>query len=301
MGKIAFVFAGQGAQKVGMGKDLYDHFAEAKEIFDLAGDQVKEACFNGPESELNKTQNTQPCLFAIEIAIAKMLNQQGVFADGVAGFSFGEIPALTYTGILSAEQAFRLTTVRAEAMQACAEANKGTMYAVLRLVRNDVEKACSEIEGAYPVNYNCPGQIVVACAESAEERLLSRVAELGGKTIKLAVSGAFHSPFMEKAGRVLEDHLATETFGEMSVPLYANVTAKVYDDPLRLISAQVKSPVMWQDTIEHMIADGFDTFIEVGPGKTLAGLIKKINGDVQVLNVYDLQSLGETVSEVKGA
>jgi len=301
MGKIAFVFAGQGAQQVGMGRDLYEAFPAAKAAMDLLPRHLQEIMFDGPAQELNMTANTQPCLFAMDLACARLLNENGVFANAVAGFSLGEIPALAYSGIMTEEEAFDFVCLRGAAMQACGEKHNGTMFAVLKLPVDEVETVCNIVTDAYPVNYNCPGQTVVACGLGSADALVLGVTKIGGKAIPLAVSGAFHSPFMEEAAEKIESYLLGKTFGQMKVPLYSNVTAQIYSDPKTLPALQVKRPVLWQKTIENMIADGIDTFIEVGPGKTLSGFIKKISGDVKTLNVCDVSSLENTLSEVRNA
>ncbi|HWQ51879.1 MAG TPA: ACP S-malonyltransferase [Terriglobales bacterium] len=301
MGKIAFVFAGQGAQQVGMGRDLYETYPAAKAVMDLLPQQLRDVMFDGPAQELSKTVNTQPCLFAMDLACAKLLNENGVFADAVAGFSLGEIPALAYSGVMTESDAFDFVCLRARAMQACGEKNKGAMFAVLRLPAGEVKAVCKSLQNAYPANYNCPGQTVAACGEEVATALVAAVAAAGGKAIPLAVSGAFHSPLMMQAGAEIEAYLAGKAFGQMRIPLYSNVTGELYESPKTLLTLQVTSPVLWQTTIEHMVADGVDTFIEVGPGKTLSGLIQKINGDVRTLNVCDLTSLQNTLTEVRNA
>ncbi len=301
MDQIAFVFAGQGAQTVGMGKDLYERFDSAKEVFDLAGERVKALCFEGPAEELNLTVHTQPCLFAMDLACARVLEENGVHAGGAAGFSFGEIPALAYAGLMSDREACDFVYLRAKAMQTCAEAHPGTMLAVLKLSAAQVEDICKGIPETYPVNYNCEGQTVVACALESAEPLQEAVASRGGKCIRLAVGGAFHSPFMEEAAREIAGYLRDQAFGEARMPLYSNVTAERYGDPKELLSMQAKSPVLWQKTVETMISNGFGTFIEVGPGKTLSGLIRKISSSVRVLHVSDITSLEETLTEVAHA
>jgi [acyl-carrier-protein] S-malonyltransferase len=299
MGKIAFVFAGQGAQSVGMGQDLFETRTSAKQIFDLAGAPIQDLCFRGPKEALDLTQNAQPCLFTMDLACARALNEAKIWADGAAGFSLGEIPALAYSGIMSDQAAYDFVCFRAQIMQQCAEQNKGAMFAVLKLSVEDVENICAGLEQAYPVNYNCEGQTVVACAEKTAEALKTRVAEKGGKALRLAVSGAFHSPLMDQAAIAATAYLKNMPFSPMIVPLYANVTARVYDNPAQLLARQINSPVLWQKTIEQMITDGFNIFIEVGAGKTLSGLIQKINSAVKVLNVCDIASLERTVYEVK--
>jgi len=303
MGKLAFVFAGQGAQTIGMGQDLYEKYNIAKEIFDMSGD-IQNLCFEGPKEELDITINTQPAVFLMDMVCAKILNEKGINAEGFAGFSLGEVPAACFAGLMSMEQAFSFVNKRAQVMQSCSEKNKGCMFAVLKLTAIQVEEICKKIPGAYPVNYNSPEQTVVACAENVSNKLEEAVIEAKGKPIKLAASGAFHSPFMNDASEKAAEYLKKESFKETNIPLYSNYTAKPYAksmlSPDEQMAKQINHPVLWQKTITNMTNDGFDTFVEVGPGKTLSGLIKKIAPDKHIYNVSDIISLDKTVEELIG-
>ena len=289
MGKIAFIFSGQGAQYPGMGKAMYDSSAAAKAVFDMA-DAIREGtskqCFEGTKEELCQTVNTQPCVFTADLAAARALAEKGITPDCVAGFSLGEIAALAFSGILSDEEAFKLVCRRGELMDKAANENKGAMAAVIKLSPEEVEEICSGFESTYPVNYNSPAQTVVATKEENAEAFCKAVKAAHGKAKLLAVSGAFHSPFMAQAAEGLAEYMKTVDFGEPKLPVYSNFTAKPYEgDYKSLVRVQVESPVRWQTIIENMTAQGVDTFIEVGVGKTLTGLIKRIDDSVKAFKV----------------
>ncbi len=285
MGKIAFVFSGQGAQYSGMGKELCEAYESAKAVFDMAdGVRVGTSaqCFEGTAEELCQTVNTQPCLFAVDLAAAYALRESGITPDCVAGFSLGEIAALAFSGMLSDEEAFKLVCRRGELMDRAAKENPGAMAAVMKIPPEKTEEICARFDKTYPVNYNSPAQTVVAAASENAEAFCEAVKEAGGRAKLLAVSGAFHSPFMADAADGLADYMKDVEFSEPKIPVYSDVTAKPYEgDYKELVKAQVESPVRWQTIVENMIADGVDTFIEVGAGKTLTGLIKRINGNVK--------------------
>lgn len=295
MGKIAFVFSGQGAQYPGMGKELYDCSPAAKAVFDMA-DSIREGtsaqCFEAEKEVLNRTVNTQPCVFTADLAAAAAVAEKGIKPDFVAGFSLGEIAGLGFSGMLSYEDAFKLVCRRGELMDIASNERKSTMVAVVKLPPEKVEEIAARFEDTYPVNYNSPAQTVVATSEENADKLAEAVKAEKGRGVKLAVSGGFHSPFMNSAAEGLGEYLENITINEPKIPLYSNVTAQPYSgDYKALIKSQVISPVQWQKTVENLISEGVDTFIEVGVGKTLSGLIKKINGDVRVFNVDSKETL----------
>lgn len=289
MGKIAFIFSGQGAQYSGMGKELYDASPAAKAVYDMA-DNVREGtskqCFEGTTEELCKTVNTQPCVFTADLAAAYALVEKGIKPDCVAGFSLGEIAALAFSKMLSDEEAFKLVCKRGELMDKAATENPGAMAAVMKLTPQQVEEICSKFDKTYPVNYNSPAQTVVATTSENADKFCEAVKEAGGRAKLLAVSGAFHSPFMAEAADGLAEYMENVDFSQPETVIYSDVTAKPYEgDYKALVKAQVESPVKWQTIVENMVADGVDTFIEVGVGKTLTGLVKRINGDVKAFKV----------------
>lgn len=303
MGRIAFLFAGQGAQVPGMGKDLYEAEPAARAVFELA-DSLRPCtstqCFSGSAEELALTRNTQPALFAMDLACARALEARGVRADVAAGFSLGEIAALAFAGIYEERDAFALVCRRGEFMHACAEEHPGAMTAVLRLSDAEVETICQGFRAAYPVNYNCEGQVAVACALDEIEALEASVREHGGRSVRLAVSGAFHSPFMARAAEQLYEVAEKLPAARPRIPVYANVDASPYGaDPAATAAAQVRSPVRWRQTVERLAAEGVDTFIEVGAGRTLSGLCKKIVKDARILRVENMATLEETAAALR--
>lgn len=300
MGKIAFVFSGQGAQYSGMGESLAKTSAAAKNVFELA-DLIRPGtsaqCFSGTDEELKMTGNTQPCLFCVELAAAEALREAGVRPDMLAGFSLGEIAALAFSGAVSYGDGFSMVCRRGELMQRAGEKNPGVMVAVLKLGAGQVEDLCSHYTQVFPVNYNCPGQTVVAGTPDMIEEFKRDIKTAGGRAMPLKVGGGFHSSFMAEAAGEFEAVLDEYTLEEPEVTLYSNYTGKPYEggDARENLAAQIKNPVRWQEIIEDMIASGADTFIEVGPGKTLCGLIGKISREVQTYNVEDYDSLQMTL------
>lgn len=297
MAKTVFVFSGQGAQYPSMGKELYENSPAAKAVFDMAESirpgTIKQ-CFEGTKEELSVTINTQPCLFTVDLAAAAAVKEAGISPDYISGFSLGEIAAVAFAGILTYEEAFKLVCKRAELMDKAANENKGAMAAILKLTTDKVEEICKKYNKAWPVNYNCPGQTVVAASEEEIDALCEDVKAEKGKAVKLAVSGAFHSPFMESASKGLTEYLQGITLNEPTIPVYANLTAQPYSGDFKeLLAKQVMNPVKWQTTVENLIAEGADTFIEVGVGKTLVGLVKKTNKEVTAINVENKAGLDE--------
>ena len=303
MGKVAFLFPGQGAQYSGMGKSLSEASPAAAGIFRMV-DSIRpgtsQQCIAGSDEELKETKNTQPCMWAVEMAAAAALNESGIHADMTAGFSLGELSALSYAGVVDISTCFGLVCQRGRLMQEAAEAVETSMAAVVKLSNETVEEICARFEGVYPVNYNCPGQVTVAGLRSSMAEFSAAVKEAKGRALPLKVSGGFHSPFMGQASAAFGALLDSVEFAPPSIPLYSNLTGLPYGkDMKQLLQKQICSPVRWETIIRNMIDAGADTFIEVGPGNVLQGLIGKIDKTVRVFGVSDAETLAKTVQEVK--
>lgn len=303
MGKIAFVFAGQGAQYPGMGQSLYQASATAKALMDQAEQHrngTLDQCFSADKETLGQTINAQPCLMAVDCACAAALMEAGILPDGLVGFSLGEIAALGMSGMLSFPQAFELVQKRAQFMQDCATENPGGMAAVVKLSDEQVEALC-QAHGAYPVNYNSPGQVVCAMALETMDVFAQAVKDAGGRALPLKVSGAFHSPFMADAAVKLKDYTQTLHFQDPARPLYANATNGLYTakDAPELLATQVDHPIRFTRLIRQLLDQNYTDFIEVGPGTVLTGLIQKIGGAGYTGHVQDEETLAEVVRHYK--
>lgn len=291
MDRIAFVFSGQGDQYPGMGRELAEQYPVAAGVYEMCdgirpGTSVQ--CFEGTEEELKETVNTQPCLFAMELAAAQVLIQKGMKPCALAGFSLGEVTAATVSGIFSHETGFRLVCRRGELMQREAEKFDTAMAAVVKLTPQAVEELCAGYGDVYPVNFNCPGQITVSGLSVQMQDFYADVKKAGGRAIPLKVKGAFHSPFMDEAARAFGEELEKADIRKGEIPLYSNATAKLYtEDPKELLSRQICSPVQWEKLIRNMIESGVDTFIEIGPGKTLTNMIHKIDDRVKAFTIKE--------------
>lgn len=306
MSKIAFIYPGQGAQVCGMGQDFYEQTKEGKETFDLATDilgfSVPELCFT-ENDRLDITEYTQAAMVTTSIAMTKVLEAQGVKPDVTAGLSLGEYCALYAAGVMSEKDAIATVRQRGILMQQAVPAGQGAMAAVLAMDAAAIEETIADIEGVQIANYNCPGQIVITGDKEAVENAAPALKEAGAKrVIPLNVSGPFHSIYLKEAGEKLYQALSEVTLGELKIPYVTNVDASIVTDTTRtkeLLKEQVYSSVLWEQSVRAMIADGVDVFVEIGPGKTLSGFMRKIDRNVKMFRIGTMEDIDKTVEAIK--
>lgn len=313
MRKIAFVFPGQGSQYIGMGQEFYESFPEARAVFACAdakiGFPLSSLCFNGPEEDLKLTINTQPGILTASVAILKVLQKTGITAEYVAGHSLGEYTALVSAGALDFNDAVFLVRQRGAFMQEAVPPGEGTMAAIMGLEPEGVEKLCREVTAAVgqvePANYNAPGQIVIAGLTPAVAAAMEKAKEFGAKrAIQLPVSGPFHSSLLYPASLKLQKALEEVEIKPAGIPVIANIDSRPVVEPEQIKSnlvEQVSGAVRWQQSMEEMLRLGVTTFVEIGPGKILSGLIKKVDKNVEMFNIEDVASFTETVNALKEA
>lgn len=302
MGKIAFVFSGQGSQHAGMGKDFYENNSSVRTLFDEAEkyrEGTLEQCFDGNTEILRQTENAQPCLYLSDLAAAMALKESHVIPDAVAGFSLGEIPSLAFAGAFSYIDGFKIACRRGELMADAANAVKTSMIAVLKLDNKVVEDICKKYSHVYPVNYNCRGQLVVSGLTEELEKFKYDIKAIGGTIIPLAVSGGFHSPFMDTAAKEFGMFLSGIKIDIPIISAYSNYTASPYSGNIKnFMENQINHPVKWEKIILQMVSNGFDTFIETGVGNVLQKLILKIAPDVKSFSVQNNADIFLVLKEI---
>lgn len=307
--KIGFIYAGQGSQVVGMGKSFYDHYPEAKAVFDAVDldIDIKKLCFEGPIEELSKTSNTQPCLVTTAICATKLLKQNGIQPDYVCGLSLGEYSALQCANVFDEQTAISLVRFRGLAMERAVVGLTSKMVAIIGLERDLLETAIQEAqsEGVVQIaNYNCPGQLVIGGETKAVDKASELAKEKGARrVIPLNTSGPFHTPLLAPASKELQSKFKQTTFNTMDVPVIFNSTAKELEATSsisEMLEKQVMSPVYFEDSIRYMLDQGVDTIIEIGPGKVLSGFVKKITKEITIYQVEDKESLEKTIEGIRG-
>lgn len=305
MSKIAFIYPGQGAQKCGMGQGFYEHSASAKAVYDKATElldiDMKALCFE-ENDKLDLTEYTQAALVTTCLAMTKVVEEAGLKPDVTAGLSLGEYCAISVAGGMKEEDAIRLVRTRGILMQNTVPAGEGAMAAILGMTGEAIEEVIRDMENVSVANYNCPGQIVITGETKAVEKAAEALKEAGAKrAVMLNVSGPFHSPMMKPAGEELAKVLEKTELSELQIPYVTNVTAEYVSDiseTKALLAEQVASSVRWQESMERMIAEGVDTFVEIGPGKTLAGFMRKINRNVKMYNIGTWEDVEKVTAEL---
>jgi [acyl-carrier-protein] S-malonyltransferase len=305
MSKIAFIFPGQGAQKAGMGQDFYENFETARSVYDQACEwlslDMKSLCFE-ENDKLDLTEYTQAALVTTCLAMAKVVEEQGLHPDVTAGLSLGEYCAIETAGAMSLQDAVTTVRKRGILMEQAVPAGVGGMAAVLGMAAEEIEKVTDRIEGVGIANYNCPGQIVITGKKEAIEEASAALKEAGAKRVlPLNVSGPFHSEMLKEAGKELAEVLEQVEISALKIPYVTNVTGEYVTDSREtkaLLASQISSSVRWQQSVEKMIAEGVDTFVEIGPGKTLAGFLRKIDRSVQVYNIQTVEDMETVVSQL---
>ncbi len=309
MSKTAFIFPGQGAQYIGMGRQIAENYPAAATIFDRAntalGFDLKDLVFNGDEAALNITENTQPAVLTVSIACLQPLTELGIYPDIVAGLSLGEYTAHVASGALKFEDAVSIVRKRGKLMQEAVPIGVGATAAIIGLENQVVIESCkeaSELGVVQPTNFNCPGQLVIAGETLAVEKAMEICKAKGAKrALLLPVSAPFHCSLLKPAGEKLAQELKNVQLGEMKIPVVSNVTAEKVsneNEVKELLVRQVSSPVLWENSVRYMISEGVDTFIEIGPGKALCGFLKRIAPEVRALNVENAESLEKTLNEI---
>lgn len=309
MGKIGFLFSGQGAQTIGMGEDLFKNREECKNVFEsgenLLNMDILNKMFNGDEETLKKTSIAQPAIVLTSLAAAEALKNEGIECDYSCGLSLGEYTALIHSRVISFEDGIKLVKERGRIMEEAGIKVKGKMAAVLKLKEDKVEELvnrCKEFGIIEVANYNCPGQIVIGGESDPIDKSIEIVKELGGMAIPLKVSGAFHTSLLKEASEEFYDYIEKVRFNEIDEKIYSNLKGNLYvkeDNIKNILKNHMVKPVYFEEIIRNMISKGVDTFIEIGPGKTLTGFVKKIDRKVKILNVYDIESLNNCIKSIK--
>ncbi|QOR34628.1 ACP S-malonyltransferase [Clostridium sp. 'deep sea'] len=308
MGKIAVLFPGQGSQYVGMGQDIYQNLQQSKQIFDLADKslnyKLSDLCFNGPEEDLKKTEITQPAMLTVCMALYEALKEKEITVKATAGLSLGEYCSLVAAGIISFEEAVVLVQKRGKYMQEAVPFGVGTMAAIIGLDADAINNICQQVEGVVEVaNYNCPGQIVIGGEIESVEKACKLCLEKGAKkAVRLAVSAPFHTSMLQPAKELLAEELTKVNINKATMPVVSSVTGDFISNKTvirDLLALQVCSSVQWEKAMRTLLNEGFDTFIEVGPGKTLRSFMRRIDKKAKVINVYNIETLNKAIETLE--